>query len=130
MSDPKFNPFAAALSSAQKYVADDRGPGMHNTLVCEHCGAAREAKSPIFPRNRRGPERPRPLKIARNILTGQIDVKATPTSIKILIFNKFRRRESPFGRWSEQGGGQLRPKGAVLLWFRLPARGLRAVPGS
>jgi ribosomal protein L37AE/L43A len=34
--------FANALASTPRYVQDDAGAGMHNTLVCDHCGAARE----------------------------------------------------------------------------------------
>lgn len=36
------NIFANALSSTPKYVAEGPSAGMHNNLVCGHCGAARE----------------------------------------------------------------------------------------
>jgi hypothetical protein len=36
------NIFANALASARKDPAKDVGAGMHNTIVCAHCGAARE----------------------------------------------------------------------------------------
>lgn len=47
MSDPTKKPlaggiFANALASTPRYVQDDAGAGMHNTLTCGHCGAARE----------------------------------------------------------------------------------------
>jgi hypothetical protein len=34
--------FANALASTPRYVEDGAGAGMHNTLICEHCGAARD----------------------------------------------------------------------------------------
>ena len=37
--------FANALASTPKYVDAGVSAGMHNTLVCSHCGAARETAS-------------------------------------------------------------------------------------
>ena len=34
--------FANALASTPKYVGAGVSAGMHNTIVCVHCGAARE----------------------------------------------------------------------------------------
>lgn len=36
------NIFANALASTPKYVDAGVSAGMHNTLTCSHCGAARE----------------------------------------------------------------------------------------
>ena len=37
------NIFANALASTPKYVDAGVSAGMHNTLTCSHCGAARES---------------------------------------------------------------------------------------
>jgi predicted amidophosphoribosyltransferase len=36
------NIFANALSTTPKYVVEGAAAGMHNNLLCGHCGAARE----------------------------------------------------------------------------------------
>jgi hypothetical protein len=36
------NIFANALASRMKYEDKSVGAGMHNTITCSHCGAARE----------------------------------------------------------------------------------------
>ena len=41
------NIFANALASTPKYVDAGVSAGMHNTLTCAHCGAARESAGEV-----------------------------------------------------------------------------------